>query len=107
MGTLSVGRPTVVKTLVEILGGWEKEGLRVEGSTRGKVKVALGAEEVTKLGLRTLEIDISCETSVSRGEIFTNSAVPREGKTEGGDSHKSIEEDVEMILLGIIPDLLL
>ena len=107
MGTLSVERPTVVKTLVEILGGWEKEGLRVEGSTRGKVKVVLGAEEVTKLGLRTLEMDISCETSVSRGEIFTDSAVPRAGKAEGGDSRKSIEEDVGMILLGIIPDLLL
>ena len=97
----------MVKTLVEILGGWEKEGLRVEGSTRGKVEVVLGTEEVTKLGLRTLEMDVSCETSVSKREIFTNSAVPRVGKAGGGDSHKSIEGEVGMILLGTIPDLLL
>ena len=107
MGILSEERPTVVKTLVEILGGREKEGLRVEGSARGKVEVILGAEEATKLGLRTLEIEVSWETSVSREEIFTNSAVPRVGKIEGGDSRKSIEGGVGMIFLGVIPDLLL
>ena len=70
------------------------------------MEIVLGTGEATKFGLRTLVMEISLEISISRGEIFTSSAVPRAGKV-GGDSHKSIEGGAGMILLGIIPDLLL
>ena len=59
MGILSVGRPKVAKTLVEILGGWEKDGLRVGESSQGRLGVALGTGEVIKFGLRTLEMETS------------------------------------------------
>ena len=59
MGTLSVERPKVAKTLVEILGGWEKDGLRVEESSQGRLEVVLGTGGAIKFGLRTLEMETS------------------------------------------------
>ena len=54
-----MGRPRVAKTLVEILGGWEKDGLRVGESSRGCSEIALGAGGAIKFGLRTLEMETS------------------------------------------------
>ena len=57
VGTLSVGRPKVAKTLVEILGGWEKDGLRVEKSGQGRLEIVPGTGGAIKFGLRTLEME--------------------------------------------------
>ena len=54
VGTPSVGHTKVVKILVEILGGWEKDGLRVGESSLGKLKTGLGTGGAMKFGLGTL-----------------------------------------------------
>ena len=93
VGTLSVGRPKVAKTLVEILGGWEKDVFRVEKSGQGQLEVVLDIGEVIKFGLRTLEMETSWEASTSRG-VSAGSTVSR-------------KKGVEVIFLGTIPVLLL